>query len=235
MLKFLAKVPEDFTMIVKEKNGKYKLWGCDHSNSVENKTTPSVKGSFLWIWDSDSIQDQLAVGEDAVPLSCLPHKTSCPCDLLDVFLQNLTQLFLSNLRQSPHRLLQIEPEIEEGGKKLGDLSSFGPLHGVIQDPSNCYVTANIFAPSGGYIGITDTQTKEAVGLFRVSKKTGTSTVGSIHTSRWTNDGLAIIVANLHSKMIERIDVKRNLNMGKITNLYLNQIAGVYIGNDFTLL
>eukprot|EP00579_Thalassiosira_antarctica_P011372 CAMPEP_0201918768 /NCGR_PEP_ID=MMETSP0903-20130614/7835_1 /ASSEMBLY_ACC=CAM_ASM_000552 /TAXON_ID=420261 /ORGANISM="Thalassiosira antarctica, Strain CCMP982" /LENGTH=600 /DNA_ID=CAMNT_0048455141 /DNA_START=62 /DNA_END=1864 /DNA_ORIENTATION=+ len=200
------------------KSSKYEVWGSDQSNSVENETTPGVKGSFLWVWDSDSIQDQLAGGEDAVPLSCSPDKASGPCDLLDVF---------------PHNLMQVAQNGTELGE-LGDLSRFGRLHGVIEDPSNRYVTANIFAPSGGYVGIMDTQTKEAVGLFRVSKTTGTGTARSVHMSEWTADGSAIIVINLHGKMVERIDVERKPNMGKITNLQLNKSAGVYLGKDFTL-
>ena len=53
-------------------------------------------------------------------------------------------------------------------------------------------------------------------------------------SEWTADGLAIIVINLHGKMVERIDVERNSKTGKITNLQLNKSAGVYLGKDFTL-
>ena len=201
------------------KSGKYEVWGSDQSNSVEDEKTPGVKGSFLWVWDSDSIQNQLAGGDDAAPLSCSPNKASGPCDLLDVF---------------PKELMQVAQDGRELGE-LGNLSGFGRLHGVIEDPSNRYVTANIFAPSGGYVGIMDTQTKEAVGLFRVSKTTGTDAARSVHMSIWTEDGSAIIVSNLHGKMIERIDVERNPMMGKITNLQLNKSAGVYLGKGFTLI
>ncbi len=47
------------------------------------------------------------------------------------------------------------------------------------------------------------------------------------------DGSAIIVDNLHGKMIERIDVMRGKE-GKINDLVFNKSAGVYLGKDFSL-
>ena len=33
----------------------YEVWGSDQSNTVTGETSAGVNGSFLWIWDSDSI------------------------------------------------------------------------------------------------------------------------------------------------------------------------------------
>ena len=76
------------------------------------------------------------------------------------------------------------------------LTLTGRLHGVLQDPQNKYVTANIFAPSGGYVGVIDTTTKEAIALFRVTKMSlsdGASVTRNVHLSLFTADGSAIIV------------------------------------------
>lgn len=193
------------------------MWASDQSNSVPGENSAGVAGSFLWIYDSDSIQGQLSGEGDAVPLGCAPGRPSGPCDLLDVF---------------PQDLIQVAPDGTELGP-LGDLARFGRLHGMIADPSGRYVNANIFAPEGGYVGVIDTRTKEAIGLFRVSSTGGTGTQRSVHMSIWTEDGSAIVVANLHGKMIERIDVERHPN-GKIANLRLNQSAAVYLGKWFNL-
>ena len=193
------------------KAGKYEVWGSDQSNSVPGQTSKGVNGSLLWIWDSDSIQDQLGGGVAATPLTCSPDKAAGPCDLLTIFPQDL---------------------VESGsGALLGNLSQFGRLHGTIPDPSTRYVTANIFAPGGGYVGIIDTVTKEAVGLFRVTQTSATGPQRSVHMSFWSADGLHIIIDNLHGKMIERIDVTRD-NKGKITKLVFNANAGVYLGGSF---
>ena len=52
-------------------------------------------------------------------------------------------------------------------------------------------------------------------------------------SFWTTDGKYIIVANLHGKMVERINVTRN-NKGIIVGLEFDKSAGVYLGMDFDL-
>ncbi len=103
---------------------------------------------------------------------------------------------------------------------------------MIADPSKRYVTANIFTPGGGFVGVIDAATKEAIGLFRVAKTTGTATGRSVHMSIWKEDGTAILVANLHGKMIERIDVQWRGT--KIINLELNKSAAIYLGKNFTL-
>jgi hypothetical protein len=198
----------------REPKGKksYEVWASDQSNSVAGQSAAGVKGSYLWIWDSQAIQEQINGGTDAKPLSCTPTVTEGPCDLLDIFPQDLT---------------------DGAGTPLGNLPAFGRLHGVIRDPFNLYVNANIFAPDGGYIGIIDTNTKEAIGLFRVTETDATGVGRSVHMSFWNADGSSIIVDNLNGKMIERIDVTRD-KKGKITNLEFNKSAGVYLGKDFAV-
>lgn len=197
----------------KAKGYEYEVWGSDQSNSVAGQSGPGSKGSFLWIWDSDSINAQLTEGVDATPLSCTPSDTEGPCDLLDIFPQDLQEVGT--------------------GEQLSNLAGFGRLHGVIKDPSNLYVTANIFTPQGGYVGVIDTETKEAIALFRVTQTDGNSNGRSVHMSFWSTDGSAIIVDNLHGKMIERIDVTRD-KKGKITDLVFNKSAGIYLGTNFNL-
>eukprot|EP00984_Skeletonema_dohrnii_P016903 scaffold7584_cov97-Skeletonema_dohrnii-CCMP3373.AAC.4 len=111
-------VAEAAAMKMKKGKGGYEVWGSDQSNSVAGETSAGVKGSFLWIWDSDSIADQLAGGADASPLSCTPNDAVGPCDLLDIFPQDLEEV--------------------GSGDALGSLPAFGRLHGVIKDPSNLY-------------------------------------------------------------------------------------------------
>ena len=55
-------------------------------------------------------------------------------------------------------------------------------------------------------------------------------------SVWTASGDGILIANLHGKMFERIDVTRNdpQDEDKITGLKLNLSAGVYLGKNFEI-
>ena len=88
-------------------------------------------------------------------------------------------------------------------------------------------------PTGGNVGVIDTATKEAIALFRVTETDAIADVGrSVHMSFFTADGSAIIIDNLHGKMIERINVTRD-KKGKITDLVFDTNAGVYLGKDFT--
>lgn len=194
---------------------KYEVWAADQSNTDgDNTITAGSKGSYLWIWDSTSIKKQLKGGPDAKPLGCLDNNDPGPCDMLDVF---------------PHDLAPIN------GPSLGESAGFGRLHGVLRDPQNMYITANFFAPSGGYVGIISTKTKEAIALFRVtnfSYMTGDNikTARSNHLSFWTTDGLSIIVSNLHGKAIERIDIARN-KKGIIKRAKFNKSASIGLGCD----
>lgn len=130
-------------------NQMFEIWGSDQSNSVVGETSAGVRGSFLWIWDSDSILEDF---EDASPLSCTPDSAIGPCDILDIF---------------PGTLMEYD-ESGPTGNILNDLDGFGRLHGVLKDTTERYVAANIFTPGGGYVGVMDTMTKEAIGLFRVT-------------------------------------------------------------------
>lgn len=134
------------------KNGHYEIWAADQSNSSPDAVTYGKNGSFLWIWDSNDVNIQLNGGVDAKPLPCHPDETTGPCNLLDIFPASLEK----------HN--GEEWSVPGESEALSDHSNFGRLHAVVQDPYDRYVTANIFAPSGGYLGIIDVRTKE-VRLF----------------------------------------------------------------------
>ena len=138
-----------------------------------------------------------------------------PCDLLDVF---------------PQTLVEVDARGEPTGQTLGDLDGFGRLHGMLADPQNRYVNANIFAPGGGFVGVIDTRTREAIGLFRVTGTNvgGGTDVRSVHMSFWSADGASILVANLNGKVLERIDVTRDAS-GTITDLVFDRSASLGVG------
>ena len=207
-------------------NDRYEVWASDQSNSLAGVSSRGVSGSYLWIWDSADIKQQLSGGPDATPIGCGRNNQSAaasntgPCDLLDVFPQNL---------------VEVDANGDATGATLDELNGFGRLHGMLPDPQNRYVTANIFAPAGGFVGIIDTRTKEAIALFRVTGTNvgGNSDVRSVHMSFWNADGSAIIIANLHGKMLERIDVVRN-GSGKIKSAVFNQSASLGVGKDMAV-
>ena len=84
---------------------------------------------------------------------------------------------------------------------------------------------NLFAPGGGFVGIVDGETKEAVALFRVSQTTGSSVQRSLHMSFWNSDGSALLLANLHGKILERIDIERDED-GQMLSATFNQTASL---------
>ena len=88
----------------------YEIWASDQSNSVADQSKLGVAGSFLWIFDSKSVNGQLQGGIDATPLPCTPGATEGPCDIMDMFPSNLVA----------------------NGSTLGNLGKFGRLHGVIK-------------------------------------------------------------------------------------------------------
>ena len=194
----------------------YEVWASDQSNSVPNQASLGVKGSYLWIWDSGDIETQVGGGPAAVPLPCSSADTAGPCDVFTIFSPTLQEYNANGFT----------------GNTLNDLPLFGQLHGVLKDPQNRYVTANMFALGGGYVGVMDTQTKQAVGLFRVTQfGYGASSSGrSVHMSFWNSDGSAILVANLHGKAIERINVHRDAT-GTITNLLFDTDASLGLGQN----
>ncbi|MBX2865943.1 MAG: hypothetical protein KTR27_20525 [Leptolyngbyaceae cyanobacterium MAG.088] len=192
----------------------YEIWGADQSNSVADVESRGVNGSFIWVWDSQDVEKQLETGEIAKPLGCDGNNQpgEGPCNVYDVFLPSLVEYDKNGAT----------------GNTLG--TDFGRLHGMLPDPQNLYLNANLFSPGRGYVGIIDGETKEAVAIFRVS---GTSAGRSVHMSFWNSDGSALLVANLHGKVLERIDVSRDAD-GKIIAATLNQSAALGLGKDMTI-
>ncbi|WP_264324689.1 hypothetical protein [Romeriopsis navalis] len=197
----------------------YEIWGSDQSNSVSGAPSRGVSGSFLWVWDSGDMQRQLQTGQAAQPIGCDGQNVAGegPCDLHDVF---------------PNTLAEYDAN-GSTGKTLKDLPKFGRLHGMLPDPQNRYMNANIFAPGGGYVGIIDGETKEAVALFRVAETNGSGVKRSVHMSFWNSDGSALLVANLHGKILERIDVVRNWR-GKIIRATFNESAALGVGKNLQI-
>lgn len=194
----------------------YEIWGSDQSNSRADAEAPGVSGSWLWIWDSQDIQGKLRANKAPQPLGCDGNNAAGagPCNLHDVFPSNLAE----------------HDSDGATGTTLEDLSGFGRLHGMLPDPQNRYMNLNIFAPDGGYVGIMDGESKAAIALFRVS---GTSSGRSVHMSFWNADGSALLVANLHGKVLERIDVERDSD-GKITQATLNRSAALGVGKGLQI-
>lgn len=191
----------------------YEVWGSDQSNSVAGESSRGVNGSFIWVWDSADVQVQAAGGADAEPLACAGMAGSTgPCDVNDFFPADLVEHDENNNPTGATR-----PQI-------------GRLHGMLVDPQNIYLTANLFAPGGGFVGIIDGRTKEAVALFRAS---GTSAGRSNHMSFWDEDGSSILIANLNGKILERIDVTRDAD-GNITQATFAEGAGLGVAADMTI-
>jgi len=192
----------------------YEIWASDQSNSVPGETERGVNGSFLWIFDDKAMKDQIEERIDAVPLPCTPGATEGPCNVHDMFPGDL---------------------INTKGTKLSELGKFGRLHAVVKDPFNRYVNANFFVPGGGYNGIIDTETKEAIALFRVTNfsydtSTGAAENRSVHMSFWSADGSKLMFSNLHGKAIERVNVERDTD-GKITSLVFDKSATLGLGRN----
>lgn len=200
-------------MAAAERHG-YEIWGSDQSNSIANVESRGVKGSWIWVWDSQDVEQQLATGEAAEPLGCDGQNRpgDGPCNIYDVFPANLIEYGAEGAT----------------GNQLG--TDFGRLHGMLPDPQNRYMNVNLFSPGGGYVGIIDGETKEAVALFRV---TGTSAGRSVHMSFWNSDGSALLVANLNGKVLERIDITRNAE-GDIIDATFNQSAALGVGKDMAI-
>lgn len=206
---------------VGKKEVDYEVWGSDQSNSVPGQSAVGVRGGYLWVWDSASIESQINGDGDATPLPCSPEATQGPCDLFEIFPTNLAQM---NSDGTPT------------GNTLGDLPSVGRWHGVRKDPSsNKYVLASIFARGGGYVGIIDTRTKEAIALFRVTNFSFSDGAGdrSVHMGFWSVDGSQCIIANLHGKAVERINIERDWN-GDITSAYFDTDASLGLGKNMAV-
>ena len=198
---------------------RYEIWGSDQSNSVSGVASRGVNGSYMWIWDSKDVEKQLSNGKQAEPLGCDGKNRSGdgPCDVNIVFPSSLEEHDVNGAT----------------GNTLGDLPAFGRLHGMLPDPQHRYMNINMFAPGGGYVGIVDGETKEAVALFRVTSTNGTGVQRSLHMSFWNSDGSALLLANLHGKVLERIDITRNPG-GKITGADFNQTASLGVGKGMVI-
>lgn len=188
----------------------YEVWSGDLSNSVAGLGTPGAAGGYLYIFDSADIEAQIGGGAPAQPLDCgaIPG----PCDLKALF---------------PPSLVEMDASGAPTGMTLGDfdLSGFARLHAVERDPQGRYVALSLHGLSGGFIGIMDADTKQAVALFRAS---GTNADGgfdqrAVPTARWNSDGSALIVANHDGKILERIDVARTASTTTATTEPLPQI------------
>lgn len=194
----------------------YEVWASDQSNSKAGASAPGISGSWIWIWDSRDLNQQVKTGKPAAPIGCDGRNRpgTGPCNLYDVFPASLKEYDTNGLT----------------GNTLADVSGFGRLHGVLSDPQNRYLNASFFAPDGGYVGIIDGETKEAVSLFRVS---GTSEGRSVHMSFWNTNGSALLIANLNGKVLERIDIKRDRG-GKIINAVFNKSASLGVGKNLQI-
>ena len=202
--------------LANKNQNQYEIWGADQSNSVADVDSRGVSGSWIWVWDSNDVEKQLKKGKTAEPLGCdgKNRPGDGPCNLYDVFPSSLVEQDANG----------------PTGKSLGDLPSFGRLHGMVPDPQHRYMNVNLFAPGGGYVGIIDGETKEAVALFRV---TGTNAGRSVHMSFWNSDGSALLVANLNGKVLERIDITRNPG-GKIIGATFNKSASLGVGKKIKI-
>ncbi|WP_017304200.1 hypothetical protein [Spirulina subsalsa] len=192
----------------------YEIWGSDQSNSVPGVESLGVQGGLIWIWDSQDVEQQITSGVTAQPLGCDGQNRpgDGPCDVNVVFPPNLAEY----------------DQNRPTGKTLGDLPGFGRLHGMLTDPQNKYLNVNLFTPGGGYVGIMDGETKEAIALFRVTATNASGPERSVHMSFWNSDGSALLLANLNGKLLERIDIVRNQD-GKIINAIYNKTASLGVG------
>jgi hypothetical protein len=185
----------------------YEIWATDQSNSKAGVAAIGTQGSNVYIWNSKDVETQIAGGANAKPLGCGADAGVAgkgPCDVNDIFPNTLK---------------------DEEGNKLSDATGFARMHGSLSDPQGKYMNVNMFLTggSGGYIGLMDANTKAAVGLWRVTKSGSSAGGRSVHMSFWNMDGSALFVANLHGRIIERIDITRDAT-GKITNANLNRAA-----------
>ncbi len=200
----------------------YELWASDQSNSVAGESSTGTNGSFLQVFDGTAVEDYIAgTGPAATPLPCNGGATPGPCDLHALFPETLVESDSSGLTGAT--LGSVTGNAPGAGASVG--TAFGRLHGALPDPQHKYVNMNMFGSGQGYIGILKADTKEAVALFRV---TGTNAGRSNHMSFWGSDGEALYIANLHGRILERIDIDRDPN-GNITAARFNQAASMGVG------
>lgn len=98
------------------------------------------------------------------------------------------------------------------------------------------MNVDFFAPNGGFVGIVDTKTKEAIALFQLTKTKyapNNTTGRSVHMSYWANDGSSLVMANLNGKAIERINVVRDAS-NTITGLFFDRSATLGLGKGMSV-
>ncbi|MEE9445849.1 MAG: hypothetical protein V3V19_09315 [Cocleimonas sp.] len=199
---------------------KYEIWGTDQSNQTAGATALGTKGSAMYIWDGSDVVGQINGGDKAKPMGCgadADKPGMGPCQMEAVFPGALT---------------------DETGTKLSTKfgAGFARMHGSLPDPQQKYMNINMFKTGGdgGFVGIMDARTKVAVALWQVAK-TGKSAGGrSVHMSFWNKDGSALFVANLHGRIMERIDITRDSD-GNIVNANFNRSAAYSAGSGTTSL
>lgn len=188
----------------------YEVYASDQSNSVAGVASRGVDGSFMWVWKGEDVEKQIASkGSFTAPATRY----------------NMHDIFPGTL-------------VETGtGTTLGALhaggENFGRLHGMLSDPQGMYMNVNMFVTggsAGGYVGIIDGATKEAVALFQVTK---TGHGRSLHMSFWNADGSALLLANLHGRILERINVDRDAD-GRITGANYDLSASLNVGSAPTI-
>lgn len=188
----------------------YEVWVSDQSNSVAGAGGLGLDGSYMSIFEGSDVEAYVA-GTGGAPseIACNGGATPGPCDVHAIFPSTLTEVDDTGLAT---------------GQTLADVG-LARLHGALPDPQHKYVNMNFFAPGLGLVGIMTADTKEAVALFRV---TGTNAGRSNHMSFWSADGSSLFIANLHGRILERIDTTRDEH-GTITAVTFNQSASMGTG------
>ncbi|RDH85193.1 MAG: hypothetical protein DIZ80_02625 [endosymbiont of Galathealinum brachiosum] len=186
----------------------YEVYASDQSNSVAGAAGRGVSGSYMHVWKGEDVEKQISShGKDIAPVTTYDINDIFPGDEL----------------------------VETGtGSTLEELhnagEAFGRLHGMLPDPQQKYMNINMFVTgglAGGYVGIIDGATKKAVALFQVTK---TGHGRSLHMSFWNHDGSALLLANLHGRVLERINIDRDTD-GNITGANYDLSASVNVGSN----
>jgi len=199
----------------------YEVWAADQSNSVAGESGIAQSGGFLQIFDGDAIESYAAaiaanagsaIGVPSpAPIAC--PGAGAPCDAHGIFPGTLVESDAAGLTG------------ETLASSNGGGNTLARLHGALPDPQHMYVNVNLFGGGRGYVGIMTADTKEAVALWRV---TATNTGESLHMSFWSADGNSMFLANLHGRILERIDFTRDAN-GVILTADFNQAASMGVG------
>lgn len=200
----------------------FEVWAPDQSNSVGGGAGAGTDGGYINIWEGTDVTAFLAAAPDAVAnpapatLACDGGATPGPCDVHSVFPGTLVAAGSTN------------GAIE--GATLSSLGGLGRVHGMIPDPQQYYFNVNFFVPNKSYIGIMDGRTKSAVALFRVTDTTASgSNASSVHMSYWNGDGTQLLVANLHGRILERINIGRDKD-GNITSAEFDKSASLSVAD-----